>query len=84
MNYSNEYDFLIDNIKLKKSPEQLKNEAYDYGLNGERVLEIIQELLQNELLTMANVPSLYNSGAVETKILSSDWEQVILKLKKQK
>lgn len=81
MTYSNEYEYLIGNIKSGKSPERLAQEAETYELDGNKVLAIIQELLQEGLLTSPNVPSLYKSQAGTGRLISADWDKAISRLK---
>lgn len=77
MNYRNEYEFLIKNIESGKGPEQLSQEARDYGLDGNQVLMIIQGLIDNQLVTTPNSPNLYGTGSVTTRLMSRDWDKVI-------
>ncbi|ANJ12775.1 hypothetical protein [Lactiplantibacillus plantarum] len=81
MTYSNEYEYLIGNIKSGKSPEQLSQEAETYELDGNKVLDIIQELFQEGLLTSPNVPSLYKNQAGTGRLISTDWDKAISRLK---
>lgn len=81
MTYSNEYEYLIGNIKSGKSPEQLAQEAETYELDGNKVLDIIQELFQKGLLTSPNVPSLHKNQAGTGRLISTDWDEAISRLK---
>ena len=81
MTYSNEYAYVISNINSGKSPEQLAQEAQTYGLDGNKVLNIIQELFQEGLLTSPNVSSLYKNQAGTGRLISPDWDKVFSRLK---
>ncbi|NUG67785.1 hypothetical protein GYU96_07950 [Lactobacillus mellis] len=54
MLYKDEKDFLIKNIKLGKSANELVDMSFDYGLDGDKIYRIINNLLYNELITMFN------------------------------
>ncbi|MFD1548174.1 hypothetical protein [Levilactobacillus fuyuanensis] len=81
MTYSNEYEYLIGSIKSGKSPEQLEQEAESYGLDGNKVLDISQELFQEGLVTSPKVPILYTSQANTGRLISTDWNKAISRLK---
>ena len=51
MLYKDEKDFLIKNIKLGKSVNELVDMSFDYGLDGDKIYRIINNLLYNELIT---------------------------------
>ncbi|MEE8825094.1 hypothetical protein LASUN_01140 [Lentilactobacillus sunkii] len=67
-NYKDEYEFLSDKIDKNESVNKLADDAYDNGLNREKVLSILQKLMIDGYIIVQDAPGIYQGQGSNGKM----------------